>query len=107
MKATWIGLIVLLAFAASDSADARQPRSAGARHRFAKATACPSTGSHRLPCPGYDIDHVVPLCSGGEDAPANMQWQTVEDAREKDREERRACRALRARPARGDGSGGE
>jgi len=37
------------------------------------------------PCPGYIIDHVIALKRGGPDTPANMQWQTVEDAKAKDR----------------------
>jgi len=35
--------------------------------------------------PGYVIDHVVPLKRGGEDAPENMQWQTIEEAKAKDK----------------------
>jgi len=31
--------------------------------------------------PGYVVDHVVPLCAGGADAPSNMQWQSVEEAK--------------------------
>jgi len=27
------------------------------------------------------VDHIVPLCAGGADAPSNMQWQTVEAAK--------------------------
>lgn len=96
MRGAWV---VLLAVLLAGEAAARQPRSAAARYGFAKAHACPATGAHRLPCPGWVIDHVVPLCAGGEDAPANMQWQTVEAAREKDREEQRTCRAQRGRPA--------
>ncbi len=44
-----------------------------------------------MPCKGYIIDHIVPLCAGGADAAANMQWQTVQDAKVKDREERKMC----------------
>jgi hypothetical protein len=37
------------------------------------------------------IDHIEPLCAGGPDTPTNMQWQTVAEAKVKDREERRMC----------------
>jgi len=33
------------------------------------------------------VDHVKPLKRGGADAPSNMQWQTKEAAKEKDRRE--------------------
>ena len=48
-----------------------------------------------MPCPGYIIDHVTPLCAGGSDKPTNMQWQTVADAKAKDRIEREQCRVRR------------
>jgi len=40
---------------------------------------------------GYVVDHVDPLECGGADAPSNMQWQTVAEAKIKDRTERN-CR---------------
>jgi hypothetical protein len=36
-------------------------------------------------CPGYVVDHIIPLKRGGADEPANMQWQTVAEAKAKDR----------------------
>jgi hypothetical protein len=43
------------------------------------------------PCPGYVVDHVKPLACGGIGAPENMQWQSVSEAKAKDRWERNDC----------------
>lgn len=67
-------------------------RSAEAKSAFRREHPCPATGRIKGPCPGYVIDHVTPLCACGADAPQNMQWQTVEDGKAKDRLERRLCR---------------
>jgi hypothetical protein len=37
--------------------------------------------------PGYVIDHIIALKRGGPDNPSNMQWQTIEEAKAKDRRE--------------------
>ena len=37
--------------------------------------------------PGYVVDHVVALKHGGTDSPSNMQWQTKEAAKAKDKVE--------------------
>jgi len=37
--------------------------------------------------PGYVVDHKVPLKRGGSDTPSNMQWQTKEAAKAKDKVE--------------------
>lgn len=65
----------------------RIKRSAVARAQFMRMHPCPATGRHRGPCPGYVIDHIVALKRGGADRPGNMQWQTVQEAKEKDRYE--------------------
>lgn len=44
----------------------RITRSAEATQHFKKSNPCPSTGKSRGACPGYVIDHVVPLKRGGE-----------------------------------------
>jgi hypothetical protein len=40
---------------------------------------------------GWVVDHVLPLCACGADSTWNMQWQTVEDAKIKDKWERKQC----------------
>jgi len=66
-------------------------RSHTARADFQRSHPCPSTGQPRGACPNFVVDHIKPLCAGGADHPSNMQWQTVADAKVKDREERRGC----------------
>lgn len=66
-----------------------------AKAEFKAAHPCPATGRATGRCPGWIIDHVIPLCAGGEDAPSNMQWQTVEAAGIKDRFEWEECRQMR------------
>jgi hypothetical protein len=63
----------------------RISRSEYAKREFRNSHACPSTGKTSGACPGYVIDHISPLKRGGADAPYNMQWQTIEAAKEKDR----------------------
>ena len=60
-------------------------RSMEAKDRFKRSHPCPSTGRSSGPCPGYVIDHVRALKHGGADDPNNMQWQTVSEAKAKDR----------------------
>lgn len=71
------------------------PRAHAAIAEFKRLQPCPATGQPRGRCPGYVVDHIAPLCAGGADAPHNMQWQAVADAKVKDREERSLCRTLR------------
>jgi hypothetical protein len=63
----------------------RIARSQTAKREFERANPCPSTRKRSGACAGYVIDHIIPLSCGGADAPANMQWQTVADAKAKDR----------------------
>jgi len=63
----------------------RIKRSETARLTFEHHHPCPSTGKTSGACPGYVIDHIVPLKRGGDDAPGNMQWQTRDAAKANDR----------------------
>ena len=92
MTASRYRLIILAALAAHSIASLAIERQPSQRAAFVRANPCPATGKARGPCPGFVVDHITPLCAGGLDHPANMQWQTAEDAKTKDREERRLCR---------------
>ena len=87
-KALLLALLVSLAV----PIEAAPNRSAAAVAAFKRANPCPATGGSKGKCPGYVVDHIEPLCAGGADAPSNMQWQTVAEAKVKDREEVRQCR---------------
>lgn len=65
----------------------RIARSYQARRAFRQKNPCPSSGRTYGACPGWIIDHVVPLKRGGPDEPGNMQWQTAAEAKAKDRVE--------------------
>ena len=56
-----------------------------AKEAFRKTHPCPSTGKTYGKCPGYVVDHIQALKHGGADDPSNMQWQTREAAKEKDK----------------------
>lgn len=73
--------------------EAKTKRSSSARAEFKRLHPCPSTGAQRGACPGWVVDHITALACGGTDAPFNMQWQTVGDAKAKDRWERVGCSA--------------
>ena len=88
-------LAVLLALSLGASPSVKNHRSTAAKNAFKRAQACPSTGQPRGSCPGWIVDHIVPLCAGGADTPTNMQWQTRADSLVKDRGERQTCQALR------------
>jgi hypothetical protein len=40
-------------------------------------------------------DHIVPLACGGPDAASDLQWQTIQEAKAKDKRETKGCRRLR------------
>ncbi len=59
----------------------RIKRSESAKRVFMKQTGYPKGRK------GYVVDHIKPLKRGGCDCPSNMQWQTKEEAKRKDKTE--------------------
>lgn len=55
-------------------ADGKIIRKASVIYAFKKLHPCPSTLLRTGACPGWSIDHVIPLAVGGIDAVSNMQW---------------------------------
>lgn len=96
MQALWmsLGAAIALVWSIGLAADP-PPRSQATRAAFQREHPCPATGASRGACPGYVVDHIIPLCAGGEDRPENMQWQIRADGLEKDRHEHRLCRLLK------------
>jgi hypothetical protein len=88
-------LLVGIALAVSLSSGV-SARSMAVRAEFVKANPCPATGKTRGKCPGWQVDHRIALCAGGDDASYNLQWLTVEAHKAKTRNDVRECRAQRA-----------
>lgn len=87
----WVAFVAILSAGDALAEDAPhcgyRYRSGPARAEFQRLHPCPSTGQRRGRCPGYVVDHIVALACGGADRPENMQWQTVDEGRAKDRVE--------------------
>jgi hypothetical protein len=91
-----LALLPLVVMLTVPESDARTLRSRAAVRAFMRANPCPAgpdEGSIRR-CRGHVIDHIRSLDCGGIDHPANMQWQTIAEAADKDKWERNApeCR---------------
>lgn len=86
-KISLIVLLLMLNFCAFGKIH----RSEAAKNAFKHEHPCPANGATKGSCPGYVIDHIVPLACGGPDSPANMQWQTILDGKIKDRFELGMC----------------
>lgn len=59
-------------------ADGSISRDMGEIAKFKRIHSCPSNGHNEGACPGWNIDHVIPLANGGCDTVINMQWLPIE-----------------------------
>lgn len=53
-------------------------RSTAVLRAFQKIHPCPSTGKTTGACPGWALNHVIPLACGGCDSVANLDWMPNE-----------------------------
>lgn len=60
------------------NADGSIKRSSTVLAAFQKAHPCPATGKTDGKCPGWAINHTIPLACGGCDSVANMDWMPDE-----------------------------
>lgn len=88
LGATISALLLLPCFGDSDAAE----RSRAVRAEFQRFNPCPANGLQRGACPGYQVDHIQPLCAGGADTRANMQWLTIRQHKDKTRLDVWLCR---------------
>jgi hypothetical protein len=98
MKPVTIVLTALLLVSMSLPEAMASNRSWQVRDSFRKRTPCPATGERNGRCPGWEIDHIQPLCSGGRDDLSNLQWLTVEEHKIKTRSDLLACRRKQPAP---------
>lgn len=91
-RAIVLGVVILcLSLGVPPTASAEEHRSPAVAREFQQEHPCPSTGQTSGACPGYIKDHIKPLACGGPDERANIQWQTVADAKAKDKRELKDC----------------
>jgi len=86
-----VGALLILLASSTGAAE----RSQAERLAFQRAEPCPANAQRRGPCPGYVVDHIIPLCAGGADRQENMQWQPLAESLIKDSEERQHCASIR------------
>ncbi len=93
------GMACLIFDAVSITAMGETIRDPAQVHAFRQLNACPGTGLVSGACPGWVVDHKIPLCAGGADSPENMQWQDEKAGHQKDVLEWYMCRQMKHCPA--------
>lgn len=89
MRLTFLFLFLFCCLVLASVSDARTERSRAQVNAFLR-----QQGLTRTP-PGYEVDHIVPLCAGGKDSPENMQLLTKEQHKKKTRSDLRRCAKMR------------
>ena len=84
--------LILLLLALLPALATALPRDAQQKQTFRKQNPCPSNGTIRGACPGWQIDHSRALMNGGEDRPSNMQWLATDAHGAKTLADRAACK---------------
>lgn len=84
-------LVVLLTLGLVTSVSACDIRKSSTIRAFKKLTGY-SQGR-----PGYVVDHIIPLACNGPDSVDNMQWQTIADAKAKDKVELKSCKVCKTK----------
>lgn len=78
-------LIIAIALSMFFASPALACRSRVQYNHFRATHPCPATNQIKGPCPGFVVDHIRALCKHGLDRADNMQWQSVAEAKAKDR----------------------
>ena len=84
--------------AAPPSKERRTLRTLTPRAEFVQLNPCPANGRAVAACPGYIIEHAIPLCAGGRDTADNLVWRRASDARRREAVEQRYCGCVRNPP---------
>lgn len=54
-------------------------RDAAAQATFMRQVPCPATRKTGGPCPGYVVEHIRSVCSGGSSSAGNLQWKKLDE----------------------------
>jgi hypothetical protein len=91
MALKWLAWLLAAVIA---SAHATPGRNLAERAAFVRVNPCPETGARSGACPGWQVDHSIPLCAGGPDHRSNMAWLSLADHKFKTFVDVRECRKL-------------